>query len=845
MTGNDPRSLLEGRHLRSSVRLGRSFGEKSARGFDATFSAPKSVSVLWALTPGAWVRAEVLAAHDAAVDAALGWFQTHGALTRRGTDGVFQVDTLGVTAALFRQHTSRTVDPQLHTHAIISAKVQDATGRWLSLDARFLKYQQRSIGWIYDAALRAELTNRLGARWSIRDGGVSDLEAVPDEVRDQFSKRSEQVGEKHAELLRRWCDENNGATPDARTIAHLERKAVTASRPGKEHGIDAVSLHADWANEARGLGFDPDQLTPEQLASAEPSSEHIVDEILITEALLRVSTESATWLRSDIARHVATLLEPDTTATAVELVAEIDRLAKIAEHSCTPLGPDRSGSSGRTRADGRPVTEHVTDRQLTTDTVLYEELELQAWAAHSTTAVSSTADRQGDAARAIAGHDDLVVVVGPAGTGKTRTTANASGQLRAEGRPVAGLAPSGKAADVLGREAGCPTNTVAGFLVAHRNRSMPSQWPAGTTVILDEAGMISTADLAQLVHLVRENSWRLVAVGDPEQLPAVERGGVFAHWCNTIPHHTLDTPRRFNEDWEATASLGLRAGDPHAVNTYAEHRRLHTSHPSLVSSHVAEVHAHHAAAGRTVAITTNTAETARSINREIQWRRRTGSSDRVALHDGTVALSGDQVATRRNDRDLRTDAGEQVRNRQTWTVDSVSADGVITAHHDQRGKVALPADYVAEHVELGWAVTGYGNQGDTVDIGIAVLEPTSSRNHAYVAMTRGRDANHALLLDPTGTADPAERLAEIIERPAHAESAVAVQQRLHRAAGVDPPDHHELPAASSTDADPLTPPAEPEVHSTTLEAARLKIQQRLDRLEHATPESGRDTGLGL
>lgn len=843
VTGGELRSLLEGSHPRSGVRLGRSFGAKSARGFDATFSAPKSVSVLWALTPDAWVRAEVLAAHDAAVDAALGWFQHHGAVTRRGTDGVFQVDTIGITAALFRQHTSRTVDPQLHTHAIIAAKVQDATGKWLSLDARFLKYQQRSTGWIYDAALRTELTNRLGASWSIRDGGVADLEAVPDEVRDLFSKRTEQVGEKHAELLRRWRDENDGATPGARTIAHLERKAVTASRPGKEHGVDAASLHADWANEARGLGFDPDQLTPEQLVSDEPEGERLVDEDLITEALAGVSTESATWLRADIARHLATLLEPDTTTKAVELVEVIDRLAALAVLRCTPLGPERSGTGRRTRADGRPVTEHVTDRQLTTNTVLHEELDLQAWANHSTTAVSSTADPQSEAARAIAGHDDLVIVVGPAGTGKTRTTANAVTQLEAHGRPVVGLAPSGKAADVLGREAGCPTNTVAGFLVGHRRQHGSPQWPAGTTVILDEAGMISTADLAQLVDLARANRWRLVAVGDPEQLPAVERGGVFAHWCNTVPHHTLDTPRRFTQEWEAAASLGLRAGDPAGTAIYAEHRRLHTSHPALVASQVAEVHANHTTAGRTVAITTNTAEVARSINREIQWQRRSRTTDRVALHDGTVALHGDQIATRRNHPGLLTDSGERVRNRQTWTVDSVGPDGSITAHHDQRGVVTLPADYVNQHVELGWAVTGYGNQGDTVDIGIAVLEPTSSRNHAYVAMTRGRHANHALMLDPTGTADPAERLADIIARPAHAESALAVQQRLHHAAGIEPPDHPERSAARATDVEPPTPAAEPE--STTLDEARLKIQQRLDRLQHATPDSGRDTGLGL
>ena len=83
-TASELRAVLEGRHPVTGEQLGRSFGDSSARGFDATFSAPKSVSVLWALTPDPWVRAEVLAAHDSAVDAALDWFERHGAVTRRG-----------------------------------------------------------------------------------------------------------------------------------------------------------------------------------------------------------------------------------------------------------------------------------------------------------------------------------------------------------------------------------------------------------------------------------------------------------------------------------------------------------------------------------------------------------------------------------------------------------------------------------------------------------------------------------------------------------------------------------------------------------------------------------------
>jgi conjugative relaxase-like TrwC/TraI family protein len=87
--------------------------------------------------------------------------ERHGAVTRLGTDGADQVDTKGLTVALFRQHTSRSVDPQLHTHALISSKVQDRSGRWLSLDARLVKYQQRSIA--ASAIDRGQTTESLGS----------------------------------------------------------------------------------------------------------------------------------------------------------------------------------------------------------------------------------------------------------------------------------------------------------------------------------------------------------------------------------------------------------------------------------------------------------------------------------------------------------------------------------------------------------------------------------------------------------------------------------------------------------------------------------------------------------
>jgi conjugative relaxase-like TrwC/TraI family protein len=248
-------ALLEGRHPGTGAALGRRFGDRSARGFDATFSATKSVSVLWALSADPWVRAEVTAAHDAAVEAALRWLERHGAMTRRGRDGVDQVDTRGLVVALFRQQTSRTADPQVHTHAVIWAKVQDPTGRWLALDARFLKYQQRSVGWVYDAALRAELTARLGVTWGRVVDGHADIVGIPDQLLAEFSQRSIQVEDKLRELIARWAADHDGADPDARTIARLERAAVVASRPGKQTALDAETLRDEWRQRTAALGL--------------------------------------------------------------------------------------------------------------------------------------------------------------------------------------------------------------------------------------------------------------------------------------------------------------------------------------------------------------------------------------------------------------------------------------------------------------------------------------------------------------------------------------------------------------------------------------------------------------
>jgi conjugative relaxase-like TrwC/TraI family protein len=159
-------SLLFGRDPTSGTPLGRELLDRyttdgrvvrAVSGFDATFSAPKSLSEWWALTGDH----RLLEAHDLAVTAALAHLERFGSTTRiRANGGRLHPDTNGLTIATFRQTTSRADDPQIHTHAVISAKVQTRDGRWLAFDARYLKRHQRMLGGLYQSVLRAELTHR-------------------------------------------------------------------------------------------------------------------------------------------------------------------------------------------------------------------------------------------------------------------------------------------------------------------------------------------------------------------------------------------------------------------------------------------------------------------------------------------------------------------------------------------------------------------------------------------------------------------------------------------------------------------------------------------------------------
>jgi conjugative relaxase-like TrwC/TraI family protein len=382
VSGDDLRALLEGRDPVSGTPLGRTFADRTlangkvvraVAGFDATFSAPKSLSVLWALTQDD----RLLDAHEVAVRAALDHLERYGATTRvRSRNGRLHPDAIGLTMATFRQTTSRSDDPQIHTHAVISSKVQTDDHSWLALDARYLKRYQRMLGGLYQSVLRNELAHLFGAGWAPIEHGQAEMLGVPAELCEAFSKRSVQVEraivDKRADFIDR-----QGREPNRWELAALKREAAADTRTSKT-GNAVTDLTTRWANEAAALGWTGPEL---RLAAVQAGIGHGVGQagVRLDEIVATLSTGGSTWNRADVVSAVCDIVTPNRDVDGAEWAQMIERVADAAIERCVDLDPTNCGGPRR-RSDGRSLWLEPTASHITTNEILSEEELVLSWA---------------------------------------------------------------------------------------------------------------------------------------------------------------------------------------------------------------------------------------------------------------------------------------------------------------------------------------------------------------------------------------------------------------------------------------------------------------------------------
>ncbi|MDP8961936.1 MAG: relaxase domain-containing protein [Actinomycetota bacterium] len=783
------RHVLAGADPNTGARLDGHPARK-VPGFDLTFRAPKSVSLLWALGDGA-VAAEVREAHDAAVDAAMSFIEREAARTRRGAGGTERVEVDGVIAAAFRHRTSRAGDPLLHTHVLVANLVRTADdGVWRTLESRRLFLYAKTAGFLYQAHLRHELTSRLGVTWEPMTNGYADLAGVPRSLIDAFSRRRQAI-------LQR-LDELGETSAKAAQVATLETRAV------KEGQASEADLRRAWAARAELVGFDRAELDHllHRHAARGPDMAALVDELVGREGL---TERSSTFARRDVLQAVAERLPDGAPVQRVEELANAV-LERGSDH-LVALGPWRErlaavGSVAPDRTSARIAAEDET--RLTTRGLLL--LEQQA--------VNSALDRRNEGAAVLpaalvdaaiatrgslsdeqatmvrqltsSGHG-VEVVVGKAGTGKTFALAVARDAWRRTGIPVTGVALAARAALELQDATGIPATTLARLLSQVEDGRSGSPLAPGSVLVVDEAGMVGTRQLARLLHHAETQQVKVVLVGDPHQLPEIDAGGLFRALTTHLPSIELVQNRRQTHSWEVAALDKLRHGDPaQAITAYQAHGRIVTADTAeaLREQLVADWWHTYDQLGATSAVMVALRQ---AYVDDLNTRARTrllaaGHLTGPTLHlDGQRFQAGDRVVCLRNDRRLGAVNGTRA------TITTVDSDNQALAVTTDDGRhLILPARYLeAGHVAHGYAVTGHKAQGLTVDHTFVLGSPELYREWGYVAMSRGRHTNRLYVCAGVGDDElhqhaPQPPVDQITSLAARLQRSHAQQARLRR-----------------------------------------------------------------
>lgn len=757
-------------------------------GFDLTFSPPKSVSTLWAVTDGG-TQALIARAHHAAIQDVIGIIERDVAMTRIGAEGprgaVAQVEVRGVIGAAFDHYDSRSGDPQLHTHVVVANRVQAThDGKWRTLDSRALHAAVTGLSEHYNAVVTDHLARLLGLDWETRrrDQGRMpgwEIAGVPQELMDEFSSRTKDIERVKERLVDEYAS-IHGRQPSRARLWRIRQLATLETRPPKE--LQSLQdLTRRWRSQAtRVLRRDAVAWAGE--VSSAPRADPLlraddipldrVDE-LAAAVVERVGERRAMWRRWNLHAEAVRQTMPYRFASTTDRDAVITLIVDRAESASRPLTPPELAATPRPfqRGDGSSVFRPKWSTVYSSEAVLAAEDRLREVASCRFAPVvdmrlierAARAARPGQAALgpdqqdaigkvAVSGRV-LDVLVGPAGSGKT-TAMRALRQAweTAHGsHAVVGLAPSAAAAAVLSEELHVRAENTAKWLHEHDR----GRWDLrpGQLVIIDEASLAGTFALDRITSHAARAGAKVLLVGDYAQLQAVDAGGAFG----MLVRDRDDAPelldvRRFHNEWEKRASLLLRVGQPDAVDEYIDHGRIAAGQYDQMLDAAYRAWSLDSLAGKATVLIAETTETVTELNERARSDRILAgivADGGLPLRDGTRASAGDIVVTRRNDRRLTTGRG-WVKNNDRWIVTGAQNDGSLTVRREAsrwRTTITLPSSYVEEHIDLGYAITAHRAQGATVDTAHAVVSgPEMTREAIYVALTRGREANRAYVV---------------------------------------------------------------------------------------------------
>ena len=791
LTGHDPVTGEERGHQRLSPDADLLL--------DGTLNHPKSYSIAALLHPELATEFEAL--QDRLRDRILLTWQTE-LNARRGHGGLIREEITRIEVVELQHRRSRALDPHIHRHLWLNIKVLGADGKWSNLDSRVAMKLHTVVNAEGELAARTEpawIAALARHGYTLDDTGeIAELASAVRPV----SRRSAQIEGNRTHLIAEWSAAHGGSAPSMEVLQQIDRRAWAASRPNKPTDFDEASWETHVRNEIAAI--DPSLITRRAPIPVTATDLDAVDlDLLAARAVVDADERSTSCggrfsifdIRAGAIRALSrtgvvaernrldgAIAEITERATAsVYWLVEDDPPAHVKAFMATETVRAKVRLAGRLDVLARPGRSLLSS-------------ELHRSAPHEDLLALDTS--QGVAACAIAGKDGLVTVTGPAGAGKTTMLRAAFAALTSQRRRMLVVAPTRKAASVASREVGAAASSIHALLSDHGYRwgtdeagakvwtrlragevdpstdavyGGPAQYVLRSRdrIVVDEAGMVDLQTANVLFEIAIEQGVGLAFVGDTHQaLPVGHAGAMGSAIRHANAAVELDTVHRFRDPEYAALTLRLRdAGD--------RERALAVAGELIERGHVDRVDHHDAARERMIdayfdwhardkraTLVSGTNAEANAIDDGIQQRRVDQRELDVRVAAWGIGqqriLVGDTVQTRRNDRLTG------VENRAQWIVGGISDEYLSLVSVSDSGEMArVSTDYAREHLQLAYASTVHGVQGDTADA--SVVGPDVDAAGLYVGLTRGRLHNVAIVVAKTDDA-ARECLAESMQR---------------------------------------------------------------------------------
>lgn len=779
-------------------------------GWDLTFSAPKSVSVLWSQASPE-IRLAIQRAHLRSVQAALSYLERETGYVRRGKGGTDWLRA-SVVVATFEHGTSRALEPQLHTHALLLNVGVLPDGTTGSLVSKLVYRHKMAAGALYRAQFSREILNLGFAVRRERDW--FEVKAIPKAVMRMFSTRRQQIEQS--------LKDRKLETASAAAAAALN------TRPIKEFVPPRGELFSKWRSDLQEQGWrvdvtpkpqhpvpDLDAIVTEAIERLQRSKEVFAQRDVIAAVAVEAQGTGAT--AADVQKAVATALRRQDQLVSVGSVEQEDAIStrQAIDRMHDLIAIAESGKDVKTFVVNRIVVEqYIIDQASTPSTLqavisksgefIRRRVSEQA-AKRPTHAVNEPlSDDQAAAVRLLTtGAGNIQILAGEAGTGKTRTIRACQELWEKAGFEVIGVAIAGRAARQLADRTGIPCFTLAmlkvmtsdgvGKRLKHAARQLTRAalgrstydfskllLGKGKVLVVDEAAMLGSQQLYDIIGWHVKKGGKLVLVGDDAQIPPIEAGCPFRKLKEVVPTATLTTVIRQKDEQDRIAAQHIRNGRiMDAINNYKERGRFFAAESvaEAMERLVQDWTAHGLKRPADTLILCPTREQASEINQKCQAERcrhlflMKTQSVRV---DGTRFIVGDRVLFTKPSRVFG------VENGSLGTITSLGILGSsINVRLDDGRRITVPTrrpprlrstpHYWEENADgewrfglgLGYAMTSHRGQGATAKHVYSLLDgPGQSKQMAYVQASRGQLSTRLY----TGSYDPKRKLAGLVSQ---------------------------------------------------------------------------------